>query len=214
MAYTLRDGLHFARTGGRTIFLDAPCNRYFCLSTTAAEAFDAFLAGAFVEEGSVLLRSGVLVPDRFGFSCEPAPKIARESLLDHSESDRSRPVDTSCLLYEFAVARARITLAPGRALRAMVRDRILRMPNGEPGGDPQRAAQAYLRAIRVGASHDQCFAWGLALLRFCRKRSIPVTCIIGVSARPFRAHCWVQSRDHLINDRYDHVRNFEPILSL
>jgi hypothetical protein len=36
--------------------------------------------------------------------------------------------------------------------------------------------------------------------------------VMGVSGRPFAAHCWVQVGDRVVNDTLDHVILFTPIL--
>lgn len=38
--------------------------------------------------------------------------------------------------------------------------------------------------------------------------------VFGVLGQPFEAHCWVQSDDDVLNDSYDRVSRFEPILSV
>ncbi|MDB5583432.1 MAG: hypothetical protein JWR80_8608 [Bradyrhizobium sp.] len=38
--------------------------------------------------------------------------------------------------------------------------------------------------------------------------------VFGVVAHPFEAHCWVQSNGNVLNDSYDRVSRFEPILSV
>jgi hypothetical protein len=35
--------------------------------------------------------------------------------------------------------------------------------------------------------------------------------MFGVMTRPFKAHCWVQIEDVVLNDSLDHVRLFTPI---
>ena len=36
--------------------------------------------------------------------------------------------------------------------------------------------------------------------------------VFGVTPEPFHAHCWVQSSRAILNDVYDHVRQYTPIL--
>lgn len=38
--------------------------------------------------------------------------------------------------------------------------------------------------------------------------------IFGVTAAPFKAHCWLQAPHAVLNDSYDHVSRYVPILAL
>lgn len=54
----------------------------------------------------------------------------------------------------------------------------------------------------------------LALLHFlARYRQFP-RWVYGVKLKPFRAHCWVQAGDVVVNDIVDNVRGYTPIMSV
>lgn len=38
--------------------------------------------------------------------------------------------------------------------------------------------------------------------------------VFGVTAAPFKAHCWLQAPHGVLNDSYDHVSRYAPILAL
>lgn len=73
------------------------------------------------------------------------------------------------------------------------------------------AAYEYLRPL-VFTTRDNCLFDSLALLRFLAMNGTHATWIIGVRARPFGAHSWLQVGDTVINDQRDHVLQFRPIL--
>ena len=50
------------------------------------------------------------------------------------------------------------------------------------------------------------------MLDFLHRRGSDARAVFGVMARPFRAHCWLQSETEILNDDADHVRAFTPIL--
>ena len=59
-----------------------------------------------------------------------------------------------------------------------------------------------------------CLFDSLALLHFlARYRQFP-RWVYGVKLKPFRAHCWVQAGDVVVNDIVDNVRGYTPIMSV
>lgn len=58
-----------------------------------------------------------------------------------------------------------------------------------------------------------CLLDSLALDNWLARQGIVATLVFGIAAEPFQAHCWLQTRDALINDSYDHVSRFTPIFA-
>jgi len=76
------------------------------------------------------------------------------------------------------------------------------------------AAAEFDRArIFVPIARD-CLLDSLALEAALASREIGYQLIFGIAPRPFMAHCWLQTRDAILNDSYDHVSHFTPILAL
>ena len=73
------------------------------------------------------------------------------------------------------------------------------------------ASYAKMRPL-VFTSRDQCLYDSLALINFLAREGMFPRWVIGVGARPFRAHSWVQSAGIVLNDQPEHVRQFCPIL--
>jgi len=90
----------------------------------------------------------------------------------------------------------------------------------------QRGAAVSLEVLRdaVGAyqklrplvftAHDKCLHDSLALLDFLAGEGILATWILGVRTGPFAAHAWVQSGGVVLSDQHEHVRQFQPILTV
>jgi hypothetical protein len=64
------------------------------------------------------------------------------------------------------------------------------------------------------AARNRCLLDSLALAEFLASHGIRATCIIGVRANPFEAHCWVQIGTHVVNETPEMARRYEPILSV
>jgi hypothetical protein len=50
------------------------------------------------------------------------------------------------------------------------------------------------------------------MLDFLDRRGARASIVFGVTGTPFKAHCWVQLGDQLLNDSLDNVTPFTPIL--
>ncbi|WP_443025559.1 lasso peptide biosynthesis B2 protein [Sphingomonas sp. PB4P5] len=74
-------------------------------------------------------------------------------------------------------------------------------------------AQTFLDARRWCPIKSNCLLDSLAFDRWLGSPS-DVRLVFGVLGQPFEAHCWVQSDVHILNDSYDRVSRFEPILSV
>jgi Transglutaminase-like superfamily len=61
-------------------------------------------------------------------------------------------------------------------------------------------------------SKDKCLYDSLTLTIFLAGRSIAAQWVIGVAARPFEAHSWVQDGSEVLNDLHENVGRFTPLL--
>jgi hypothetical protein len=74
-------------------------------------------------------------------------------------------------------------------------------------------AQAFITARRWCPINPNCPLDSLALDRWLGAPA-NVQLVFGVVGQPFEAHCWVQSGGEVLNDSYDRVSRFEPILTV
>jgi hypothetical protein len=61
---------------------------------------------------------------------------------------------------------------------------------------------------------DACLFDSLALYEFLYRLGIMTTWVIGVRAKPFTAHCWVQHGSLVLNDTITHAQDFTVILAV
>ncbi len=58
----------------------------------------------------------------------------------------------------------------------------------------------------------KCLLQSFMLRRLLHRSGHEAAWVFGVSTWPFRAHCWLQSGDVVLNDTVERVRAFEPIM--
>ncbi|MDB5712531.1 MAG: hypothetical protein JWL96_4601 [Sphingomonas bacterium] len=73
---------------------------------------------------------------------------------------------------------------------------------------------AYERARRYVPLARNCLLDSLAQVRWLAKGGIGGRLVFGVTGEPFAAHCWLQSDKAILNDTYEHVSRFTPIMVL
>lgn len=62
------------------------------------------------------------------------------------------------------------------------------------------------------SSREECLHDSLAVIEFLAQHGVFPTWVFGVRARPFIAHCWVQSGGVVCNDTVEHVNTYVPIM--
>jgi hypothetical protein len=62
------------------------------------------------------------------------------------------------------------------------------------------------------SSREECLHDSLAVLEFLARHGVFPSWVFGVRARPFIAHCWVQSDSVVCNDTVEHVSTYVPIM--
>lgn len=84
--------------------------------------------------------------------------------------------------------------------------------------DAQRAVDlvCVFRRLRPFAftAKDQCLFHALALVKFLSYYQVFPTWVIGVRARPWAAHSWVQQGNLLLDSNPEHVCEYTPILTV
>jgi hypothetical protein len=218
MGFRLRSGLHCCAFDGRLIFLDLCTDRYFCLSERAEAEFAMLMreetnGEVDLQPGSFLLRSGIVEHSHSARIelCRSLP-IPQPSALDWRGSQASG-TDKMSALATLTVVKAHLRLRGlARAIDALVRVKARSLTVEARFREVARAADALAWTARWGRSHDQCLPRSLAAARLLLRRGANVDFVIGVRLRPFEAHSWAQSGDVIVNDRFEHVRNYQPIL--
>ena len=215
MRFQLRQGLHFCRAGDLAIFLDVANDRYFALTETLSAAFLRLADNSIRPVDEVALESlvgTVLVRGPGGPPATAAlPVCPGRSAWDHA----STPHWGAVLGAMAAVIGARRALRRRGLEYNLEKLAICKTTPGLIPDDLDAAAPvaaAFRAATRYMSANDQCLPHSVAVATQLFRRGVPATFVIGVIARPFQAHCWVQVDDLVVNDRIDTVRDFTPIL--
>lgn len=209
--------ISFCVIDGRAILLDRRRDRYFCLSPAGNKALLDAVGGKEVTSGdrAKLVAAGVLADGDAGGPLLPTPmsETPQRSLLD--DAPRARIVETALALQTIARLRVRLRMFGFDSLLT----HFTRQKAATSGAPPPRlsvlhAVAGFCATRALVAEHDHClirsFAVGARLVRLGAQPSI----ILGVKLRPFKAHCWTILDDEIVNDRYDVIREFTPILTL
>lgn len=219
MGFALRRGISFCLVGERTIFLDLPADRYFCLSPAVESSFTRLVAGggdAPENDQHVygLVERGLLVATPHAGSPCPCPSIPipEASMLD------AAPHPSSCsgiglALCSLVAARVRTKVTGlARALSWLeTRKANVRPCDVKPRKLDQIVAD-FIGASHFMRLHDNCLTQSLAVAARMIANGLLPEVVLGVQLGPFAAHCWVQCGNRLVNDRFDTVRTFTPIL--
>lgn len=75
-------------------------------------------------------------------------------------------------------------------------------------------AHAFERARRMVPIARNCLLDSLALERWLARRGMGSQLVFGIAPEPFAAHCWLQTPEAILNDSFDHVSGFTPILAI
>jgi hypothetical protein len=223
MSISVRNNITYCITGGRAVFMDMDRGRYFALPDAIDSHFRRLVAGeAFLgsdqEALDALIRNGI-VTDGIGDGTQarPCPTIRRPR-NDLADGGHTAPLG---LRIQAVVAEMRAiywirkyAFGPLVARLASLRSR----GRSADGHDDLLAcgeiANALSKTSLIFPTRDRCLVRSIAFLQMALKRHADAHLVFGVSIDPFAAHCWVQSGDYVLNDRYERVRAFTPILSI
>jgi hypothetical protein len=209
--WRLRPGVHAALCGEDLVLLDVAQDQYFCLPeggrhavldaasgrlegldpAMAEDLLEADLIG--IDDGANLRRTAI-VPQRdlLQIKTEPradaAPRLLAAAL---AMSWRFRGRAFSTLLMAAAGRRqdARVDVAAAAAIAETYRALLPWLP--VQGACLYQSCQLFHALAGAGLWADWVFA---------------------VRTWPFRAHCWIQVDDLVLNDTVDHVASYDPIL--
>jgi hypothetical protein len=209
----LRDHLTACLVSGRLILLDTKRDRYFALPPESMRAALEWLQAGDGSPAPAIL--GELFADGRG---EPLSNAARLDVALPVPAATYAPMASPGFRQIVSVSAA--VVATGMLLRVqglgalLERQRRLRQTASvlEPKELALRA-QTFRAARRWCPVARNCLLDSLAIDRWLGSPA-GVRLVFGVIAQPFEAHCWVQSDRDVLNDSYDRVSRFEPILSL
>jgi hypothetical protein len=235
--YSLPPHVHTCISDGLCIWLDTRRDRYY-----ATPSQGAFLitvessAGQPAKPGDgrppndsdahvtpeALLKRGLLTKSR-----KAPPTIERAVLSVAHRSLAHEEPQTACRLtvvslwralraYSVAVATLRF-VSLRHALQSVARIKQghhARFAEGDIHEVHIRVSMFRRARTLLYSSRGRCLVDSLAMMRFLMTHKIYPTLVIGVTGRPFRAHCWLQHGDVVLNDDPAFTGSFVPIVSI
>lgn len=223
MRYRLKEGLYHCIAGQNVVFLDLPKSRYFALSSVGTQTFRKLKGRngetfAGVEEAlSSLINAGYLLEatdyepgfNNLGIEA-PSGDVSRRT----KGSFKLWPLLVA--LYSDLLASLRIRLSPLNSVLARS-SKLARAKASEAQAiqhEIELWVSAFDRASLVLGRTNRCLARSLAMFSVLNARGVRAALVFGVRTEPFSAHAWVQYQDIVLNDTYEQINNYSPILVL
>jgi hypothetical protein len=200
------------------VLLDIRQDRYFLVpgaltsrvadwlcSTKPAAPPPAFIA--------LMRDSGIL---REGEACAPAPRVEPVTIpvtLESSSAPASiGPIDRLGIAKAVVVSRIALRHLPLATVLRRYRERPV--ARRRVGLDATALAHRFASARQFSPLARQCLRDSLALGTWLKDQGVAPMLVFGVAAPAFTAHCWVQDGAAILNDSFDRVSRFTPILAL
>ena len=205
--------LYHCPIDGRTVLFDLPGDRYLLVPDRLQAEFDAWL----LEEGvpppgflkpvlAVVAGSSGLRPQR-AISVPPVVRALERGRVFLPARWRA------AWGWYRAAAQVRRDLARSGLAAMLARTQAEKRAIHDPR-DPLPVARQLRAAQGHRAIAGDCLVQSLTLMHALHARRSTATLVLGVTLDPFRAHSWVQHRDHVLNDEVDAVAPYRPILTL
>jgi Transglutaminase-like superfamily len=233
--YWLAEDVYWGDVGDGLIFLDLRGNRFTAIEKREAIAVSQLVHGW---PGSTLpsgltsnLKDGRVLAEHLTArglltNCMPHSPMANETLvvteaLSRVDVHTARPSISLEVWREFTLAFLRSYLLYSVfSLRATVsylrQRRATRSGWLEVNEDRLVGSMAQFSRLRpfYYTSIDRCLLDSLTLSEFLRRQGIDSTFVLGVKTRPFESHCWIQCGGTVVNDTYENVASFVPLLGV
>ncbi|SLK11839.1 Transglutaminase-like superfamily protein [Novosphingobium mathurense] len=214
--------LHFCRVGTRAVFLDIRANRYFALpeklNTSFVSAIGDCVMGTVSPDELAALKTGM--SDLSGFkgtvSVQEFQAFATAT-SDHAPDSNSVPIP-ALLLMQVAIAcfsaKLLVRLCPLHWLLARIGQNHPHKPKPPSTQIQDHLAGAFRRVQLLMGKDGNCLPHTLAFVWLSRRLGYTPRLVIGVRINPFGAHCWCQDGPVVLNDHFENVRTYQPILIL
>lgn len=213
-AWVLATDVHAATVEGDVVFLDVSADAYSCLPGAAGEVtLGVDLRTITITEPSLaaeLAAARLIAP-----WTEPTPPPPRRRAPPASASalrDVYAPPQASHLA---ALSGACLHLAlkyRDRALAEIIRDRSVG-PKA-PRGTLEQVVDDFHRWVPYAPVSGKCLLRSFMLRRLLDRAGHAHAWVFGVSTWPFEAHCWLQAGDTVLDDAWENVSRYQPIMVL
>jgi len=217
------DPLHFCRLGRQAIFLDIQANRYFALpeslNTAFLEGVGDCAMGIVPRDGLTALEAGVPAQATLDGIAGIQETGALPAASTDGKAEQNLPRIPAGMYFKVIavalMAKALVRLCPLHWLLT----NIERVPPRKPQPSGTQVIAQLGRAFEwlhlITGKDGNCLPFTLAFVWLGRRLGCnSARLVIGVRINPFSAHCWCQDGAVVLNDRYDNVRTYQPILIL
>ncbi|MCC7266857.1 MAG: lasso peptide biosynthesis B2 protein [Caulobacteraceae bacterium] len=187
------------------VILDLERDAYLCLPDTYAPAEGVSLAAALSAAGFPV------IDDPDGPSPYALPALPR--------ADLGNPISYGFTPTDIARA-AQATLDilicyRGRTISQLIKIvESARTPGSAHGPDARSLARQFQRWVVLPPVPAKCLVRSFMLLRHLQRHGASAQWIFGVRTWPFRAHCWVQSGDVVLDDYWERLIPYRPLLAV
>lgn len=222
MEISIGEHICMTRVDSGLILLDLRKSRYQIAASPFSEILEAVARGEGAHflgtaDADWLIKEGHLREGPPGLSVRAAPASA--ALTDWSDQN-CHPARVSPSIFAMALALQvgsvcwLKTYSLERILRSL-RAIKMRLVSSNRIGKVGLAVilAAYTSTHAWIGQADRCLMKSIALYRLLIREGITAELVIGVRLAPFSAHCWVQKDGMVLNDRFERVRLFTPIVS-
>ena len=204
---------------GDAVFLDLRAETYACLPQMAAEVVPlvAGRAASLIPEVAGELRAHGLI--EFARSDDPRP---RESIPPRPILSLMPGMTEGLAMRDLRpLLGALIDLASvyhGRTLSQIIaivrRSRSKCSRNCTTLIDVGEVVSGFTRWLPFAPLPPKCLLRSYLLLRILHRHGLDAKWVFGVTTWPFRAHCWLQVGEVVLDDDVDRVIGFEPIMAV
>lgn len=225
--YFLPNHVHACFAANRTIFLDMKRGTYFGLDPEKTELLRHALDDTGTAEQVMspitaeLMGMGLLTTSRsasktFLPPAASAPEVPLLPLID--DPPRISTARVGRFLATYSAVAFRLKFRPlERSLAHLAHHKsTARFITDDAALDQARdltRAFLHLRPF-IYAARNRCLLDSLTLAEFLASYGIRATCVFGVRANPFEAHCWLQIGNHVVNETPELAQRYAPILSV
>lgn len=213
--FSLRPHVHGVAIDDDAVFLDVARDRYVCvpqvaefLRLDAARRIRGVADPSFAEE----LRRAGLATDR---SCAPPlptplPRATSSAMAGPFASPEWR--DGPAALWAMADLACAYWRRPLAQLVAQARDRATPALDTPPDPGLLDIVESFHRWAPFAPAPGKCLLRSFMLLRLLRRHGHDARWVFGVRTWPFRAHCWLQRGDVVLDDDLEALVPLTPIM--
>lgn len=225
--YFLPHHVHACFAANRTVFLDMKSGRYFGLDPEQT----ALLRHALDDSAEAETSAPPIAAELIGVGLLTTSRCASKTFLPPSTSPPEVPllplsdgpprIGAAHVLRFFAICSAvalRLKFRPleyslSHLAQQKSRRRVHFTADGSDLDEARDLTRTFLHLRPLAyAARNRCLLDSLTLAEFLASHGIRATCLFGVRANPFEAHCWVQIGSHVVNETPEMAQRYAPIL--